>query len=265
MKKIISYLLISVVCLFCLTGCDENKQLTPTDKFFVNDFADVIDSDTEQKIYTMGVALQEKTQAQAVVVTVKSLDGKDIEDYSYDLAKSWALGDKDKDNGILVLLATEDRKVRIEVGSGLEGALPDSKVGRILDRYGVEYFRDDKFSEGLFAVYNNVVNEIYIEYGIEPTSADYTPVDDWQDDTVDDEDIDMLITVVVIAFIIIVILLSIIGSGGPRGGPGRFVGGFYGVGSRGGFGGSGGFRSGGGGGFHGGGGGFSGGGASRGF
>ncbi|MGI6270623.1 MAG: TPM domain-containing protein [Candidatus Howiella sp.] len=220
----------------------------PTDNFFVNDFANVVDPSAEAAMQTQGEKLYYACKAQVVVVTVESLQGSDIESYSIGLAREWGIGDQDKDNGVLLLLSVQDRKVRVEVGYGLEGALPDSKTGRILDTYGTDSFSANDFSTGLQAVYDSLVNEVYIEYGLEP-DADYEPVED--------EDSAGVFTVV---FVIVVILLILI-FGRNRRGP-RFVGPtFWGGPPRGG----GGFSGGGGGGFSGGGGGFGGGGSSRGF
>ena len=107
-----------------------------TSSFFVNDFANVISNEDENKMQQQGEALYKKFGAQVVVVTIKSLDGASLEDYSLKLARSWGIGSKNDDNGILLLLAVDERKVRIEVGTGLEGALPDSKTGRHSDADG---------------------------------------------------------------------------------------------------------------------------------
>ncbi len=224
--------------------------LKPTDRFFINDYASVISETDENIIYSDGENLYNACKAQAVVVTVDSLDGEPIEDYAYDLANKWGLGDKEEDNGVLILLSVNDREVRIEVGSGLEGALPDSKTGRIIDTYGIEYFARDDFSSGLVSVYNSVVNEIYIEYGLE-SDKNYKPVESGMSTA------EIIISVIVV----LLVVLSFF----SRGGRGGFMffpfffgrGGYYGSNHGGRYGG-GGF-----GGFSGGGGGFSGGGASR--
>lgn len=221
-------------------------SLKPTN-FFVNDYASVITDDDEVKIFKQGENLYNACKAQVAVVTIDSLNGEPIEDFAYNLANEWGLGDKNEDNGVLILLAAVDREIRIEVGSGLEGALPDSKTGRIIDKYGMDYFAEDNFSAGLASVYNSVVNEIYIEYDLEP-DKDYKPVGNSS-------------AIFEIIFMVIIILLLILGRfRGGRGGIFFFPffmprGGHYG-----GYGSGGGFGSGG---FSGGGGGFSGGGASR--
>lgn len=235
---------------FGLTAAAKPSYPEPTTEFFVNDFAGCLTSQDETEIFNKAENLYNACKAQVVVVTVDSLDGYEIEDYSIGLAREWGIGDKDKDSGILLLLSVNDREVRIEVGSGLEGALPDSKTGRILDTYGMEYFRNDDFSAGLTAVQDSLVNEVFIEYGLEP-DADYEPISD-------EEDLPIA-TAVIFLIIFVFIIIRVLGA--------RQRGGFYGT-HHGGFGGFGGFHGGSGGssgGFRGGGGGFSGGGSSRGF
>lgn len=221
----------------------------PTKNFFVNDFANVISNADEKKMQQQGEALFKECGAQVVVVTVKSLNGEDLESYSLNLARSWRIGSDKNDDGILLLLAVDERKVRIEVGYGLEGALPDSKTGRILDTYGVDRFKKNDFSTGLAAVYDSLVNEVYIEKGLDHADG-YTPVEDYSLTTKE-----KVITYGIIALIVLAFIFTNRGKrkrgfvyyGGGFGG-----GGFSGSGSSGG-------------GFSGGGGSFGGGGSSRGF
>lgn len=115
-----------------------------------------------------------------VVVTVQSLGGRDIESYSIGLAREWGIGDKDDDSGVLLLLSTGDRQVRIEVGKGLEGSLTDGKSGRILDSYAVPYLKNSDYSTGLRECYKKLVEEVYSEYGVEGyTSIDDTDIGDY--------------------------------------------------------------------------------------
>ncbi len=251
MKKIIS--LCAVLCLmllFAQSTYAKNDYPSPTNAFFVNDFADVLTPEQELKMQSLGVNLYNASKAQVVAVTIDSLNGNDIDEYALNLARGWGIGNKGQDNGILLLLSVNDREVRIEVGYGLEGALPDSKTGRILDVYGIDYFKANDFGNGMYNVYNSLVNEVYIEYGMSP-DENYTPVDDSLSAT------SIIIYMVFLLLILIFVIprrlrLPFLFFGGPRWprGPGGF----------GGFGGGSGF---GGGGFSGGGGGFGGGGSSR--
>lgn len=260
MKKILSLFAVVLIIVFSVAVTAFSAVIpAPTKNFFVNDFANVISQSDKNKMQKEGETLYKKCNAQVVVATIETLGNYSIEDYSLMMARSWKIGDADEDNGILLLLAVKERKVRIEVGYGLEGALPDSKTGRILDTYGIDYFKANDFSSGLAAVYNSLINEVYIEYNIEP-DENYMPVDD--DDTGDELDrkVDASITILIIVCVVIYFILQLFFPGLRRR---RRRGIFFGNG--GGFSG-GGFSSGGGGsGFSGGGGSFGGGGSSRGF
>lgn len=252
MKRIVSFLSTLCVLVLILLPCVSAAEIPKlTSSFFVNDFAGVITESDRRTMQNQGESLYNACGAQVVVATVPDLGGDDIESYSLNMARSWEIGDKDENNGVLLLLAVSERKVRIEVGYGLEGALPDSKTGRILDTYGMDYFRNDEFSEGLASVYNSLINEVYIEYGL-VADENYTPVRDYSGD---DELFSAVVAVFVVFAVIIYLILRRILPFGRRHYRGFYGGGSFGGGS---------FR-GGGGGFSGGGGSFGGGGSSRGF
>jgi uncharacterized protein len=137
-----------------------------SDSFYVNDQAGVLYADTEQIILKNSTALQQKTGAQIVVLTVKNLGNKALEEYSLDTLRAWGIGDEQKDNGVLILLAVNDRKSRIEVGYGLEGRLPDGKTGRIQDEYMLPYFRENDYDSGIKNGYLAILNEVAAEYNI---------------------------------------------------------------------------------------------------
>ena len=262
MKKIINIITAALaVCIFILPLSAANKYPKPTSQFFVNDFAEVIEQSAEDEIYSKGAALQEKTAAQVVVVTVDTLDGEEPADYALELGREWGVGQKEEDNGVVILLAKTERQIYIAVGYGLEGALPDSKTGRIIDIYGLDYLKNNDFSNGLLEIFKAVVNEVYIEYGEEPEEG-YTAIEDTNEETLEEYGARVLVSwVIMIAVVILFILIF-----------GRRRRGFFWFGGPGGFGGGSGFGgfsggSGGsfGGGFSGGGGSFGGGGAGRGF
>lgn len=258
MKKLIS-LVAALFLLFSLSGCSEAEAgyPKPTDKFFVNDFANVIDDSAETEFYAKAAALDKKTTAQVVLVTVQNLNGKEPSQYALELGREWGVGSKESNNGIVVLLATEDREIYISVGYGLEGALPDSKTGRIIDVYGLEKLKENDFSDGIIAIGNALINEVYIEYGL-PPEQDYVNINNVSSS---EEESPWKVIISWIIMIIILLVLSLFsrrrGGGGFFFFPGYF-GGFH--SGRGSFGGGGGF-----GGFKGGGGSFGGGGAGRGF
>lgn len=265
MKKLINIIAAAIAVLLLVVPVSAaNKYPEPTSRFFVNDFADVIEQAAEDEIYSKAAALQEKTTAQVVVVTVNTLDGEEPADYALGLGRQWGVGQEDEDNGVVILLSKTERQIYIAVGYGLEGALPDSKTGRIIDAYGLDYLKKDDFSRGLLEIFGAIVNEVYIEYGEEPEEG-YTPIEDTDEETLEEYGARVAASwVIMIACVILFVLVF-----GRRrrgffwfGGPG----GFGGMGGSG-FGGFGGGSGGsfGGGGFSGGGGSFGGGGAGRGF
>ena len=108
MKKRLSIIFAAFLLSFSLlpvSAADSYPE--PTQRFFVNDFADVIDSTDEDEIYSRGATLQEKTTAQVVVVTVNTLDGEEPADYALGLGRQWGVGQKSDDNGAVILLSKE--------------------------------------------------------------------------------------------------------------------------------------------------------------
>jgi uncharacterized protein len=138
-------------------------------KGFVNDYADIIDESTEQQLNPVLQQLYDTDTAQYSIVTVISLEGQDIESYSLNLAQG-KLGDKEKNNGLLLLVSLEDRRYRFEVGRGLEYILNDAKVGRIGRYYLVPNFQEGNYGKGILeaslAVKSILMGENESEYYI---------------------------------------------------------------------------------------------------
>ncbi len=147
-----------------------------TDKNYVNDYANVLTAETENYIINANKELEEKTKAQIVVVTVNSLEGKTIEEYATELFREFEIGDKKKNNGVLLLCSTGDRKFKIEVGYGLEGALTDGKTGRIQDQYIVPYLKNNNYDEGIKNGFSAVIEEVCKEYNIELSEVEVSAV-----------------------------------------------------------------------------------------
>lgn len=130
-----------------------------TSDFYVNDFAEVFSSDEKLRLIDNAVTLSnEHDSIQVVVSTVKSLDGDSIENYALDMYNQYGIGKNDM--GILILLATEDRQIRVEVGKAMETYINDSKAGRFIDTYAIPYLKENKFNEGLIKLQNAFISEI---------------------------------------------------------------------------------------------------------
>jgi uncharacterized protein len=117
-------------------------------KGFVNDYADIIDEQSEQELNSMLEQIYDSGIAEYSIVTVKSLEGKDIESYSLEIAQG-KLGDKEKNNGLLLLVALDDREYRFEVGRGIEYILTDAKTGIIGRQYIVPNFKNRDYGKGI--------------------------------------------------------------------------------------------------------------------
>ncbi|HLD29465.1 MAG TPA: TPM domain-containing protein, partial [bacterium] len=95
----------------------------PSPKGYVNDFAELLGPESSGIIHNLSLELEQKSGAQFALATVKSLEGEAIENYAWNLFEKWGIGEKGKDTGVLLLVAPAERKVRIEVGYGFEGAI----------------------------------------------------------------------------------------------------------------------------------------------
>lgn len=116
---------------------------------WVSDAAGVLDAAGEEKLATRLAALEKATHHQMVVVTTPSLGGRDIGAYTLQLARRWGIGRQDWNDGVVILLAPNDRKVRIEVGSGLEKALPDAFCKQVIEQEMLPRFKRNDFVGGL--------------------------------------------------------------------------------------------------------------------
>lgn len=118
---------------------------------WVTDMAGALRADTVSRLNDSIGEFERTTGAEMAVVVIRSLDGAAIEESAAKLFAMWGIGKKDRDNGLLLLWSTGDRRVRVEVGYGLEGVLPDGKVGAILDAYVIPRFKSGEFDEGIVA------------------------------------------------------------------------------------------------------------------
>ncbi len=238
MKKIIM-----IVLIFLVAATTAFADI-PKGKNFVNDFANVLSAQTEDYINSKS-AEYNADGTQIVVVTVSELEGESIEDYAYDLFNEWGIGDEKEDKGLLIILSTGERRIRIEVGDGMEGIFNDAKTGRMIDMLALPYLSENDYDRGIKSLYDGIIEVIGDPeaYNGESSKIDYESI---------------------VSIIILILLICLYIGRGRRGGGhgGRYyrTGGWYG-----GFGGFGGGSSSGGGfgGF--GGGSSSGGGSSRGF
>ncbi|RCX12388.1 uncharacterized protein DFR58_12277 [Anaerobacterium chartisolvens] len=167
------FLIVIAVLAFSLTAHAGDNYPSPTAEFFVNDYAGVLQKSTEDLIASVGKQLENKTGAQVVVVTVSSLEGKDIESYALELGRKWGIGQKGEDNGVLLLNAVNEREVDIEVGYGLEGAIPDIRAKEIIDKIIIPYLKEGDYDSGITNGFMALIGDVAAEYNIE-LDSDYS-------------------------------------------------------------------------------------------
>jgi uncharacterized protein len=134
---------------------------------YVNDYAGVIQAGTRTKLEGVLQGVEKKTGVEIAVVTIPSLEERPIEDYAVDLYQQWGIGKKGKDEGALILVAPHEKRVRIEVGYGLEGALNDAQAGRIIRDLMIPYFKEGDFTRGIVIGAQAVIAIALKEKGIE--------------------------------------------------------------------------------------------------
>ncbi len=254
--RIKALVLLLSICL-CLTALVSSAEVVIPDKPLnhVVDLAGIINDDAEANLNRYLLELEQKTTAQMVVLTINSLEGESLEDLLIKIAhEKWKLGQKDKGNGILLLISLQDRKYRFEIGYGLEGILPDSLVGSIGRKYLVPYFRKADYSTGIFTATLAVISEIASDAEIEisgmPTlrsRSAYPRTTERRKLTVPEKILSVLVFIGLIylfikhpRLLLFLLMFSMLGGGrrGGWGGGGGFGGGFGGGGG-GGFGGGG--------------------------
>ena len=121
----------------------------PEYKGYVTDNANVL-GEWAPQIEELIKEIEKNTTAEIAVLTIDSLEGRNLEEYSLEIAQSWGVGKKEKDNGLLILISYKDKKYRFETGYGLEGTLPDGKTGRIGRTILTPYFQQGKYGQGVY-------------------------------------------------------------------------------------------------------------------
>lgn len=171
-------LAITLVVLSALAVCSAPARAEKADRLkpqgYVSDFAGVLDAGTREQLTALCREVDQKAAAQLAVVTIHSTEGIPIEDFSIDLAQRWGVGQKGSDRGALILLSVQDRRYRIEVGYGLEGILPDGRVGGI-GREAVPLLRSGNYSGALILMTRRVADVIAADRGVTLTSTPALP------------------------------------------------------------------------------------------
>jgi uncharacterized protein len=169
--------------LWALIPCREGIGETPDQVInpkeargeWVSDMAGVIDDEMERRLNVLIDQFEQRTTAEIAVVTIQRADEYTPKEFATELFNRWGVGKKGEDNGVLVLLVVEARRIEVETGYGVEGVLPDGKVGEILDRYAVSRFKQGDFGGGLFAGVKAMTEVIAGEETAPPQTAPQKP------------------------------------------------------------------------------------------
>jgi len=124
----------------------------------VNDFAGALETSQRATLESQLEDLERETSAEVALVTVPTLDGRSVEEYANALFNTWGIGKQGRDNGVLVLVAVQDRTMRIEVGYGLEGVLSDGLAGALMRETFLPRFRDDDNRAGILDGMTRVID-----------------------------------------------------------------------------------------------------------
>lgn len=209
-----------------------NEIPAPVGDIYVQDFANLLNENEEIQLVNIGKSIEDQTSSQVAVLTVDTIGEASIEEYSVEAYRKYGLGTEENNNGVLLVLAMQEKKIRIEVGYGLEGTIPDGKAGRILDEYAIPHLKNGQPNLAVMNTYQALANEVSgtDEFGNAPRDVEQQdfPIPSWLF-------IIIVIGVVVLDFMffggtLTYLLLSIIsrgggGGGGPRGGGGGSSGG----------------------------------------
>jgi uncharacterized protein len=248
-------LVLSAVVLFLSFFVIEGAVQLPDLKMMVNDNAGVLNSNQERELESLLRSLESSTSAELAILIVTNLSGMSLEEYSMRVAEKWQLGKQDRDNGILLLVSINDRKVRLEVGYGLEDIVTDAKSSYIINQLIVPEFRKGDYYSGIRAGLQAAAGLVNNSYEITAEELEEYQRSEERSRKSGGMPLGLMI------FILFLLFSGRRGKGGIL--PWLLLGSM--MGGRGGSGRSGGFGSGGFGGFSGGGGSFGGGGASGGW
>ena len=148
MKRILVFIFLFIS--FCGNAqIDKVIPKKPVPPKLVNDFADMLTPEQEHALENKLVAYNDSTSSQIAVVTVESLEGYEDEEFALAIGREWGVGGRDFNNGVIILISEQDRKSRIEVGYGLEGAIPDITAKTIIDHDLTPNFREGNYYRGL--------------------------------------------------------------------------------------------------------------------
>jgi uncharacterized protein len=202
------FLVITILCLLIKTGFSQNFPAKPNT--LVNDYTNTLSAAEVSALERKLVAFDDSTSIQISVVFIASLDGYEVADYGYQLGRSWGIGGSNKNTGILILSSIGDRKITIQTGYGMEGALPDAIAKRIIENEVKPNYKNGNYYQGVEDATNAIISYTKGEYKSDGKKKINSKGNSFP---------------VGLIFIIIIVIISIIGRGGKGGGGRNVIGG----------------------------------------
>lgn len=166
-NRVFSVFLIVLILLTSFSYASYHNIPEASRDFYVYDETGIIGDALEKHIIDINKKLYSTTGAQVVVAVPNDLGNLDKNLYATKLFEEWEIGEKGKDNGVLILIVPSEGEMWIEIGYGLEGAIPDSIAKRILEDHMIEFFRQDDYEKGILSGFNQIVLRIEDEYNID--------------------------------------------------------------------------------------------------
>jgi uncharacterized protein len=166
MLRCLPRFILKVLVILAMTTIGYSKADLPMPRHYVEDYANVINSSHERSLNGILQELEQNTSAQYIILTVETTAPLPIEQFSTELAEKWKLGQKGKDNGMLFVLAKNDRRWRFEVGYGLEDFVTDQYCGRVGRQVLVPYLKKGDYSQGIYQANLQIVHQIAGAAGI---------------------------------------------------------------------------------------------------
>ena len=143
-----------------------NTLPAPVGDIYVQDFANVLSENEREELRQLGRTIEDQTTAQIAVLTIDSVGNQTINEFANEAFRQYGIGNAAEDNGVLLVMATNERKIWMEVGYGLEGRIPDGKAGRILDEYALPHLHNGQPNIAIAETYKVIAHEVLAEYGM---------------------------------------------------------------------------------------------------
>lgn len=206
-RKIQQYLAVLILSLsFFIKAIGQDIPAQPNPPLLVSDFVMKLKPEERNALEQKLRGYRDSTSTEIAIVIVKNTGESDPYDYAMKIAKTWGVGAKNKNNGVLLLWATETRKIRIVTGRGIEDVLPDAICKRIINTILVPNFKQQQWYQGLNEATDEMIQRASGEFKSDATSDDDSPLGFF------------IIVILIILFIVISIIISKRGGGGGRGG-----------------------------------------------